>query len=54
MDRRNFVTRVLLTGGAFGLGFGCNRKLESSPEQEVTAKQSSARHPGIITEPAPT
>jgi len=52
MDRRNFVTRVLLTGGAFGLGIGCNRKPESSPEQEVTAKQSSARHPGMITEPA--
>lgn len=50
MDRRNFVTQVLLTGGALGLGFGC--KPQSSPEKNITTDQSADQHANMITEPA--
>jgi len=52
MKRRDFVTRVLITGGALSLGIGCQRKIE--PESEKTAKtagtadQTSGR---FVTEP---
>lgn len=52
MKRRDFVTRVLITGGALSLGIGCRRKIE--PDSEETAKtagradQTSGRS---ITEP---
>ncbi|MGV8093952.1 MAG: FAD-dependent oxidoreductase [Mangrovibacterium sp.] len=52
MDRRNFVTRVLLTGGAFGLGFGCTRNPGPSPEKEITTDRSADQHANVITEPA--
>ena len=52
MKRRDFVTRVLITGGGLSLGIGCQRKIE--PESEKTAKtagtadQTSGR---FVTEP---
>ena len=36
MKRRDFVTRVLITGGALSLGIGCQRKIE--PDSKETAK----------------
>jgi len=52
MDRRNFVTQVLLTSGMLGLGIGCGRKVGPSPEKEITAEQTAAQNANMITEPA--
>jgi ribulose 1,5-bisphosphate synthetase/thiazole synthase len=42
MKRRDFVTRVLITGGALSLGIGCQRKIE--PDSKETAKKA-----GMVT-----
>jgi hypothetical protein len=53
MKRRDFVSKVIITGGALSLGMGCGRKIEKS---EVTSKEAAKPTPGpsggkTITEP---
>lgn len=52
MKRRDFLTRSLLAGGALGLGFGCQRRIDPSgkiTESPATALNLTGR---TITEPA--
>ena len=52
MKRRDFVTRVLITGGAISLGIGCKRKIEPDSKEAAkipdTANQTTGK---ILTEP---
>lgn len=52
MNRRNFVTQVLLTGSMLGMGIGCSRKTESSLKDEITGERTAPWGPDMITEPA--
>lgn len=53
MERRNFLTNVLLTGGALSLGVGCGRKIEPAGNSQAAASQDQTAGTGkSITEPA--
>ncbi len=53
MERRNFLTSVLLTGGALSLGVGCGRKIEPAGSSQVAALPDQTAGTGkSITEPA--
>jgi ribulose 1,5-bisphosphate synthetase/thiazole synthase len=52
MDRRNFVSQVLLTGSLLGLGMGCSRKVETTPKEETAGERTTPKVPNMITEPA--
>ena len=45
MERRKFVTDLLVTGGVIGMGIGCGRKIEP-----VTSEEAVAEKPGITSE----
>jgi ribulose 1,5-bisphosphate synthetase/thiazole synthase len=53
MKRRDFVTNLLLTGGAVSLGVGCRRKIEpdSGDNEKVTMVPDQSKGK-IITEPS--
>jgi hypothetical protein len=53
MKRRDFVTNLLLTGGAVSLGVGCRRKIEpdSGDNEKVTVVPDHSKDK-IITEPS--
>jgi len=40
MKRRDFVSEVLITGGALSLGIRCQRKIKPASEDEVKSPQS--------------
>lgn len=52
MKRRNFVSKVLISGGAISLGIGCQRKIEPVSNGEEEAPVLLNRTTGkTITEP---
>jgi hypothetical protein len=53
MERRNFITRMILAGGAVGLGVSCGRKITTQDAAESTNNSAIAQGDGnFITEPA--
>jgi hypothetical protein len=52
MKRREFVSNILLTGGAIGLGVGCGRKIESTSTEDLTPHPLATEAGRTITEPA--
>lgn len=53
MERRNFITRMILAGGAVGLGVSCGRKITPQDAAESTNNSAIAQGDGnFITEPA--
>lgn len=55
MKRRSFLNNVLLAGGAIGLGAGCNRKIESTGQEEkqpLTQNNVNPQAETTITEPS--
>ncbi len=53
MERRNFITRMILAGGAVGLGVSCGRKITPQETAESTNNSTVAQGAGnFITEPA--
>jgi ribulose 1,5-bisphosphate synthetase/thiazole synthase len=52
MKRRDFVTRILVTGGALSLGIGCRRKIEPDFKKESEISGAVDQKTGrTITEP---
>ncbi|MDO9326891.1 MAG: FAD-dependent oxidoreductase [Methanoregula sp.] len=52
MKRRDFVSKVLITGGALSLGIGCPRRIEPVSEgEEKTAVILNKKTGRTITEP---
>lgn len=53
MERRKFLSNVLLTGGALSLGVSCGRKIEPTSNETGTASGLSTSSNGqLISEPA--
>jgi len=52
MKRREFVTSLMLTGGALGLGVSCGRKIEPSKTEKSSTAPSVLATGNTITEPA--
>ncbi len=53
MERRSFITRVILAGGAVGLGVSCGRKITpSETEGNVVAPSAQPAEGHFISEPA--
>jgi ribulose 1,5-bisphosphate synthetase/thiazole synthase len=52
MKRRDFVTRVLVTGGAITLGAGCGRKIQATAEENKPQGSASTGNGKAITEPS--
>ena len=53
MERRNFITRMILAGGAVGLGVSCGRKITPQEIAESTNNSTVTQGAGnFITEPA--
>jgi len=52
MKRRDFVTSLMLTSGALGLGVSCGRKIEPSKIEKSTTEPSVLTTGNTITEPA--
>ncbi|MDD4108996.1 MAG: FAD-dependent oxidoreductase [Prolixibacteraceae bacterium] len=52
MNRRDFVTNILLTSGALGLGVGCNRQIKPSNTETTQAETIDTVTSKTITEPA--
>lgn len=53
MERRNFITQIILAGGAVGLGVSCGRKITPQENAESTNNSIVTQGAGnFITEPA--
>jgi hypothetical protein len=52
MNRRDFVSNIMLTSGALGLGISCNRTIKSSDTENTHPGISNSGTGRTITEPA--
>lgn len=52
MKRRDFVTSLMITSGALGLGVSCGRKIEPSKTEKSTTEPSVLATGNTVTEPA--